>query len=69
MNFSYSWVPRGNSFSTYSAPMIANRNDLGLRLIVEKKTSPPGRTSALQASMTVRGEGTCSSISRQVTTS
>src|SRR5258706_54935 len=35
MKRAYSWVPRGSSRSTYSAPTIANRNDLALRLIVE----------------------------------
>ena len=36
MNRRYSWVPFGSIFSTYSAPMMANRNDFGLRLMVEK---------------------------------
>ena len=31
-------------------PTIANRNDFGLRLIVEKNTSPPGFTSSLHRS-------------------
>ena len=42
---SYSCVPRGISFITYSAPTIASRNDFRLRLIVEMNTEPPGRTS------------------------
>jgi len=42
---------------------------LGLRLMVEKNTWPPGLTMRKQARITEEGSGTCSSISRQVTTS
>ena len=45
MNRSYSCVPRGNRRSTYSAPTIASRNDLRLRLSVDTNTAPPGLTS------------------------
>ncbi len=69
MNFAYSCVPRGSRLSTYSAPTIASANDFRLRLIVEKNTAPPGFTSAAHAATTEAGEGTCSSISMQVTTS
>ena len=69
MNLAYSCVPRGNRRSTYSAPTMANRNDFGLRLMVEKNTQPPGRASVLQACTVLAGSGTCSSISMQVTTS
>ena len=40
-----------------------------LRLIVDTNRCPPGFNSWLQAAMTCSGCGTCSSISRQVTTS
>ncbi|MNP73438.1 hypothetical protein D3C76_1701510 [compost metagenome] len=53
----------------YSAPTMANRYAFGLRLMVEKNTWPPGLTMRKQARMTDDGSGTCSSISRQVTTS
>ena len=46
MKRAYSCVPRGSRRSTYSAPTIAKRNDLGLRLMVEKNTQPPGLASA-----------------------
>lgn len=49
MNFAYSWVPRGSMLSTYSAPTIACKNALLLRLMVEKNTHPPGLTKVLQA--------------------
>ena len=69
ISLAYSWVPRGSSLSTYSAPTMANRNALGLRLMVLKNTWPPGFTSLAQARITDAGSGTCSSISRQVTAS
>ena len=69
MNFLKSWVPRGSSLRMYSAPMIASSQALGLRLMVEKNTVPPGLTRRWQAAITEAGSGTCSSISRQVTTS
>ena len=37
--------------------------------MVEKKAIPPGLSNSAQASTTASGAGTCSSISRQVTTS
>jgi len=40
-----------------------------LRLMVEKKTWPPGLARVAQARITEPGSGTCSSISMQVTTS
>ena len=52
MNLLYSCVPAGNSFSTYSAPTMAKTKDFGLRLIVEKNTSPPGLTSVRHERMT-----------------
>ena len=54
---------------TYSAPTIANRKDFRLRFRVAKNRSPPGLTSILQAAITDAGSGTCSSSSRQATTS
>ncbi|MNN71883.1 hypothetical protein D3C81_1878650 [compost metagenome] len=38
-------------------------------MMVEKNTWPPGLTRRWQAAITEAGSGTCSSISRQVTTS
>ena len=69
MKRAYSCVPLGSIFSTCSAPTMASRKALALRLMVEKKTQPPGLTSVAQARTTESGSGTCSSISMQVTTS
>mgnify|MGYP007134645958 CR=1 FL=1 len=46
ISLAYSWVPRGSRRNTYSAPKIAITQAFGLRLIVEKKTCPPGLTKA-----------------------
>ena len=69
MNLANSWVPLGSKLRMYSAPTMANKNDLGLRLSVEKKTQPPGLAKLAQARTTEPGSGTCSSISMHVTTS
>src|SRR5690606_28600026 len=69
MKFSKLCVQRGRSLSTYSAPTIAKRKDLGLRLMVEKNTQPPGFTIVAHARTMEPGSGTCSSISMHVTTS
>ena len=69
MKRSYVCVPRVSRFSTYSAPTMASRYDLRLRLSVETNTWPPGFTRSRSARSTLSGSGTCSSISMQVTTS
>src|SRR5207302_7141833 len=60
---------RSSDLSTYSAATIASRKDFRLRLIVEMKTAPPGRTRPAKVAAMRAGDGTCSSISMQVMTS
>ena len=53
----------------YSAPKIAMSQLLVFLFMVEKNTEPPGFTILAQALTTELGSGTCSSISKHVTTS
>ena len=55
MNFSYVCVPFGKRFSIYSAPMIANKNDFGFLLRVEKKIFPSGFNNFAQVATTEDG--------------
>lgn len=61
--------PKAFLFAIVGAPTIANKNALGFRLMVEKKIQPPGLARPAQAATVAAGSGTCSSISKQVTTS
>ena len=71
MNFAYSCVPLRQQLAARTRRRRSRTaNALGLRLIVEKNTQPPGLTSAAAGrARPTPGPGTCSSISMQVTTS
>src|SRR3546814_17891750 len=55
-----SWVPRGSQRSRYSAPTMAMRKALGVRLRVERIITPPGRTRSADARRKAQTSATCS---------
>src|SRR2546430_6166551 len=57
MSRSYSCVPRGTKLRRYSAPTIASRKDLRLRLMVETNSAPPGRSARARVAVMAAGAG------------